>query len=134
MADYAIKVMFPGLTADDKIYVEGSIELNPGPSLIGFAKSKETRRHGDSGRVLRLAKFIKRPELEEEFVPDEFDDFDEPIKRVPVVEDEVPEDGLDEKKRSELVDLVANLGAKKPFARTLNKPNLVKLVRVLRTF
>jgi hypothetical protein len=133
MADYAVKIMFPGLTADGKIYVEGSTELDPGPDLIGLAKSKEIRRHSDSNRNLRIAKFIKKPEEEEDFIPEEFE---EQVKRVPVAVavEEVPEDGLDEKKRSELIDLVANLGAKKPFARTLNKPNLVKLVRVLRTF
>jgi hypothetical protein len=133
MADYAVKVMFPGLTADNKIYVEGDIELSPGPDLIVLAKSKEVRRHSDTNRMLRLAKFIKKPEVEDDFVPEEFDD--EPvIKRVPVFEEEAPEDGLDAKSRSDLIELAANLGAKKPFARTLKKPDLVKLVRLLRTF
>ena len=134
MADYAIKVLFPGLTADNKIYVEGEIELDPGPDLIELTKSKEVRRHLDSNRTIKLSKFIKRPELEEEFIPEEFDDADL-VKRVPVaVIEEAPEDGLDEKKRPELINLAADLGAKKPFARTLKKPDLVKLVRLLRTF
>ena len=134
MADYAIKVLFPGLTADNKIYVEGEIELDPGPDLIELTKSKEVRRHLDSNRTIKLSKFIKRPELEEEFIPEEFDDADL-VKRVPMaVIEEAPEDGLDEKKRPELINLAADLGAKKPFARTLKKPDLVKLVRLLRTF
>jgi hypothetical protein len=134
MADYAIKVLFPGLTADNKIYVEGEIELNPGPDLIELTKSKEVRRHRDSNRTIKLSKFIKRPELEEDFIPEEFDD-ENLVKRVPMaVIEEVPEDGLDEKKRPELINLAADLGAKKPFARTLKKPDLVKLVRLLRTF
>ena len=134
MADYAIKVLFPGLTADNKIYVEGEIELNPGPDLIELTKSKEIRRHRDSNRTIKLSKFIKRPELEEDFIPEEFDD-ENLVKRVPMaVIKEVPEDGLDEKKRPELINLAADLGAKKPFARTLKKPDLVKLVRLLRTF
>ena len=134
MADYAIKVLFPGLTADNKIYVEGEIELDPGPDLIKLTKSKEVRRHLDSNRTIKLSKFIKRPELEEEFIPEEFDDADL-VKRVPMaVIEEAPEDGLDEKKRPELINLAADLGAKKPFARTLKKPDLVKLVRLLRTF
>jgi hypothetical protein len=131
MADYAVKIMFPGLTADDKIYMEGEEEQSPGPDLIELTKSKEIRRHGDSGRNLRLAKFIRKAE-EEEFVPDEFEDGE--IRRVPVMKELPPEDGLDEKKRPELIDLASDLGSKKPFARTLNKPNLVKLVRLLRTF
>jgi len=133
MADYAVKVMFPGLTADNKIYIEGDIELSPGPDLIALAKGKEVRRHADTNRMLRLAKFIKKPDIEEDFIPEEFDD-EKPIKRVPVIEEEVPEDGLDAKSRSDLIELAANLGAKKPFARTLKKPDLVKLVRLLRTF
>jgi hypothetical protein len=132
MADYAIKVMFPGLTADNKIYTEGEVEVSPGPDLVELARSKEIRRHGDSGRKIKLAKFVKKPQEDDEYVPEEFDDGR--VKRVPVMEELVPEDGLDEKKRSELVNLSADLGAKKPFARTLNKPNLVKLVRLLRTF
>ena len=132
MADYAIKVMFPGLTADNKIYTEGETEVDPGPDLIELAKSKEIRRHSDSGRKIKLAKFVKKPQEEDEYIPEEFEDGK--IKRVPVMEELLPEDGLDEKKRSELIDLSADLGAKKPFARTLNKPNLVKLVRLLRTF
>ena len=134
MADYAIKILFPGLTADNKIYTEEEIELDPGPDLIELTKSKEIRRHHDSNRTIKLSKFIKRPEAEEEFIPEEFDDIDL-VKRVPVaLIKEAPEDGLDEKKRADLINLSANLGAKKPFARTLKKPDLVKLVRLLRTF
>jgi hypothetical protein len=128
MADYAVKILFPGLTADNKIYMEGEMEQSPGPDLIELTKSKEIRRHGDTGRNLRLAKFVRK--AEEEFIPDEFDD----IRRVPVMKELPPEDGLDEKKRSELIELASNLGAKKPFARNLKKPDLVKLVRLLRTF
>ena len=129
MADYAVKILFPGLTADNKIYMESEIEQSPGPDLVELVKSKEVRRHGDTGRKLRLAKFVRK--AEEEFIPEEFN---EEVKQVPVVKELPPKDGLDEEKRSYLIDLASNLGAKKPLAKTLNKANLVKLVRLLRAF
>ena len=133
MADYAIKVTFPSLTADGKIYVQGELEMSPGPELIKLAKSKEVRRHRDSNAEYRLAIFTKKPDDEEDFIPEEMRD-EATIKRVPVyVEPEEPEDGLDEKHRDDLISLASDLGSKKPYARTLSKPNLIKLVRFLRT-
>jgi hypothetical protein len=133
MATKAVRILFPGLTHGGKMYNIGDIEPNPDNYLLEAAHEKTKQLHRDSGKYKRLCKFVSLGAEVSDF--DEFEDeaIEGEIERTPVFVDGGYDDDLDEKKRPELVLLVSSLGFQKAAAKSLKKPQLVNLIRFLRT-
>jgi len=132
MSKKAVKILYPGLTHCGKVYGVGDIEENPDNFLLGLAKSGEKRYHSDLGKEIRMAKLI-RSEIGLEEYDDEDDDSFEVVRTPVFVDDEEPDDGLRQRKKSELIVLASSLGFKKDGARKMNIEQLIKLIRALRT-
>ena len=119
-----IQVLFPGLTTNGKVYGEKEIEREPNDYLKEIAKRKVRQFHRDSGRMLRLARFVHEDSLDEEW-----EDEDE-VVRTPT---RSFIDDLTDLSKEEILTISGALGLKKSFGKTLEIEKLRKITRFLRT-
>ena len=142
--EFAVQILFPGLTTGGEMYNEGEVVRNPSEYLVELARTKKRQFHRDSGKEMQIAKFVrieKEDIKEEEFVPKQFrkgNGKKEAVVRSPVVKVEEKEedsafDDLKDLGRTELIRLADSLGMKPSFLKTANNDVLIRIIIFLRT-
>lgn len=139
MAVKAVQILFPGLTANGKVYNRGEIEPEPNQFLIDAANKKLKQFHRDSNRSYLLAKFVDLEDEEDIELEENQDPIEPKKKKKKNVESEKidPDNILIDldlalKKAHELKLMAIKLGMKKTAVLEMGLLQLQKLVTFLR--
>lgn len=124
----SVRILFPSLTHNGKIYDYGEVESEPTPWLVEAAKKKLKMFHRDSNKEVRVAKFVESDD-EASLDPEETE---EKLPRVFTLNDLVSDEDLEDKMKPELSELASSLGLKDKLVKKYEKDQLKKFITFMR--